>query len=296
VPRPANTPPSVNRPVRIAPGETYGHLEIGPELGRGAFANVYLGRDTLMNRTVALKMHRVVPHVSSKMERRLALREARLVGRISSPHIVTLYQVHDLGAAGWLMEMEYVDGPSLEQFLRREKRLSVAATRRFLRGVLMGLHAAHEHGIIHHDVKPGNVLLGAPGGPQEGAIKLTDFGLSATTGDFSLSISSIDGFMGTPQYVAPEVIDGKPETPASDVWSVGVLAYRMLCGRLPFDADNLPDLFEAIRCGEPVCMRKEPVPDGLKALIRACLAKDPSDRPKSPARILAKLEDVSHAC
>jgi len=278
----------ITLPVRIAPGETYRHIEIGPEIGRGAFANVYLGRDTLMERAVALKMHRCVPSVSSAMERKLALREARLAGRISSPHIVTLYQVHDLGRAGWLMEMEYVDGPTLEDRLKEEERLSVEETLRLLRGILMGLNAAHEHGIVHRDVKPGNVLLGS----SDGAIKLTDFGLSATMGDFTLSISSIDGFMGTPQYVAPEVIEGKPPTAASDIWSVGVLAYRMLCGRLPFDAQNLPDLFEAIRSGQPTCMRKEPVPDGLKAVIRACLAKDPAERPSSPAHVLARLEDL----
>ena len=275
--------------MRITPGSTFRHLEIGPEIGRGAFATVYVGRDTLMERMVALKMHRMVPSLSSEMERKLALREARLSGRISSPHVVTLYQVHDLGDAGWLMEMEYIDGPTLEQVLAERGRLPVDETLRILRGVLTGLHVAHEHNIAHRDVKPGNVLLGR----QDGAIKLTDFGLSCTVGDLSLSVSSLDGFMGTPQYVAPEVIDGKKPTRASDIWSVGVLAYRMLCGRLPFAATTLPDLFEEIRAGQPSCMMKEHVPDRLKMLIRDCLQKDPAARPASPAHLLARLDDVA---
>ncbi|MDJ0520799.1 MAG: serine/threonine-protein kinase [Planctomycetota bacterium] len=277
--------------MRIAPGSSFRHLEIGPEIGRGAFATVYLATDTLMERTVALKMHRMVPSISSEMERKLALREARLVGRLSSPHVVTLYQVHDLGEAGWLMEMEYVDGQSLEQLLAERERLTVGETLRILRGVLTGLHVAHEHNIVHRDVKPGNVLLGS----GDGAIKLTDFGLSCTVGDLTLSVSSIDGFLGTPQYVAPEVIDGKRPTRASDIWSTGVLAYRMLCGRLPFPAQTLPDLFEEIRVGEPSCMMKEQVPDGLKMLVRDCLQKDPASRPLSPSRLLARLEDVARA-
>ena len=274
--------------MRIGPGETFRHLEIGKEIGRGAFANVFLARDTNMDRTVALKMHRMVPSISSEMERRLALREARLAGRLTSPNIVTLYQVHDLGTSGWLMEMEYVDGPTLDDLLEERGRLPVDETLRLLRGILSGLHTAHENGIVHRDVKPGNVLLGT----QDGAIKLTDFGLSCTVGDMTMSFSSLDGFMGTPQYVAPEVIDGKHPTRASDIWSVGVLAYRMLCGRLPFASDSLPELFEAIRGGQPECMLKEPVPDGLKALIQSCLQKDPEARPSSPARVLAALEDI----
>ena len=277
--------------MRIAPGTTFRHLEIGPEIGRGAFATVYLARDTLMERTVALKMHRRVPSLSSEMERKLALREARLAGRISSPHVVTLYQVHDLGEAGWLMEMEYVDGDSLEKVLDQRGRLHIAEALRLLRGVLAGLHVAHEHDIAHRDVKPANVLLGR----RDGAIKITDFGLGCTVGDLTLSISTLDGFMGTPQYVAPEVIDGKRPTKASDIWSVGVLAYRMLCGRLPFAGTNLPELFDAIRGGQPSCMGRDEVCEAMKDVIRDCLQKDPEARPRSPTLLLARLEDISIA-
>lgn len=275
--------------MRIAPGTRFRDLEVQAEIGRGAFSTVYLARDRLVDRTVALKVLRVDPGLANALDRRFALREARMVGRISSPHIVTIYHVHDLEPDGWVIEMEHVDGPTLDGFLKENGGLEVTRALPILRAVLLALHAAHENGVIHRDVKPGNVLLG-----KDGAIKLTDFGLSLCMGDKSLSISSIDGFFGTPQYVAPEVIAGEPATHASDVWSVGVMAYLMLCGRLPFDGPSLPELFEQIQYEAPHCLNVT-VPPGVKDVIGRCFEKDPAKRPASCVRILAELEDASPA-
>lgn len=272
--------------LRIAPGTRFRDLEVQAEIGRGAFSVVYLARDLLVDRTVALKVLRVDSSLADDLDRRFALREARMVGRISSPHIVTIYHVHEMDLDGWVIEMEHVDGPTLDDVLNERGGMTVAVALPILRGVLLALHAAHENGVIHRDIKPGNVLLG-----KDGAIKLTDFGLSLCMGDQSLSISSVDGFFGTPQYVAPEVISGAPATTASDLWSVGVMAYRMLCGKLPFDGPSLPELFEQIQHEAPHCLNVT-VPDDMKKVLGQCFEKDPTLRPKSCARILASLEDV----
>jgi len=272
--------------MRFAPGEQFRHLQIGKELGRGAFATVFLAHDTLVDRTVALKVVRVDPSVTGKVKRSLLIREARLAGRLSSPNIVTVHHLYDLGAQGLVIEMEYVNGPTLGEELDARGRLPVPEAMRILRGTLSALQAAHDNEIVHRDVKPGNVLLG-----QDGAVKLADFGLSLSLAEQSLSVSSMEGMIGTPQYVAPEVIGGGRATAAADIWSVGVLAHRMFCGRLPFEAQSLPELFEQIQYHEPQCVHAD-VPPGVKLVLRACFAKDPLERPRSCAHILAGLEDV----
>ena len=269
-------------------GERFGDLVIEGEIGRGAFATVYRARDTLMQRNVALKILRSTSGSDPHDEERLTLREARLAGRISSPNIVTVYRVHDLGQGCWGVEMEYVDGGTMADLLRLRGRLPVEETLRLLRGILMGLHAAHEHGVIHRDVKPGNVLLGA----SDGAIKLADFGLSRTVGDLKLSISSIDGFVGTPQYVAPEIIGGERATHASDLWSVGVIAYRALVGHLPFEASTLPDILDLIHKARPTPLPAW-LPARLRAIVHSCLLRDPRCRPSTAPRVLAALEDAA---
>jgi serine/threonine-protein kinase len=275
------------RPAPIAPGGTFGDLRIETEIGRGAFASVFRAHDTLMDRTVALKILRSAPGIKHADEAKLTLREARLAGRISNPHIVTVYRVHELGHDCWAVEMEYVEGGTLADRLEREGRLPVREVLRILRGILTGLHAAHENGVIHRDIKPANVLLGS----RDGAIKLMDFGLSRAMGDATLSISSLDGFIGSPHFVAPEIIAGIPAAPASDLWSVGVLAYQALAGRLPFDAANLPDLFDVIQRADPEPLSGT-IPARLRALVHGCLLADAGARPRSAVAMLAALEDV----
>jgi serine/threonine protein kinase len=272
--------------MRFAPGEQFRHLEIGEVIGRGAFATVFLAFDTLVDRTVALKVVRMDPSVSGAIKRQLIVREARLAGRLSSPHIVTVYHLYDLDTRGLVIEMEHVKGQTLGQLLRDVGALPLPESLRILRGVLGALQAAHDNAVVHRDIKPGNVLLG-----EDGAIKLTDFGLSQSLADNTLSISSMDGLVGTPQYVAPEVIKGGRSAAAADIWGAGVLAHRMLDGKLPFDGLTLPELFEQIQFGEPSPLGAS-VPEGLRDVLATCLAKAPEDRPRSCAHLLAKLEDV----
>ncbi len=254
---------------RLEPGSVVQGLRVERELGRGAFGTVYLAEDELLGRRVALK---VVATPALELRDR-GLQEARVVARVKSPFIVTLYRVHALANdQGWLLEMEYVGGGSLKELLAREGRFAVPRALEIARGVLDGLRSAHAVGIVHGDIKPGNVLL-----EPSGAVKLADFGLSWLIDD--ATISSIgSGPVGTPAYMAPEVILGERNRMPSDLWGVGVILYEMLAGRLPFRATRLQEFFLAVVNAEP-----PPLPPGvplfLQRLVARLLSKSASDRP-----------------
>jgi tetratricopeptide (TPR) repeat protein len=255
------------------PGSRFGDLEVERELGRGAFGSVLLARDTLVGRRVALKILRLPGGGTAEQERAALLREAQVVGRLKSPYVATLYRVHAL-PDGWAFELEYVEGGSLDDRLAREGRLPAHEAARILAGVLAGLRDAHEQGIVHGDVKPGNVLLG-----PDGTVKLVDFGLARFMGEISLRLSRAD-VVGTPAYMAPEVIMGDPPGPLADLWSAGVVFYRMLSGRMPFPGHSLGSMLPAI-LNLPPAPLDPGIPAHLADLALRCLGKSPRQRPAS---------------
>jgi serine/threonine-protein kinase len=171
---------------RFQPGDRFGDLEIQRELARGSYGTVYLAWDRLIGRQVAVKWVHQSPSAAHAGDLERMLNEARLVGRLRSPNIVTLYRVHALdGDDGWLFEMEYVEGGSLQDLLGVDRRLLPEEARRIARGVLNGLRHAHDEGIVHGDMKPGNVLL-----TPERTPKLVDFGLSRLVGEGSVRRAS----------------------------------------------------------------------------------------------------------
>jgi len=258
--------------LRLEPGAVVFGLRVERELGRGAFGVVYLAEDELIGRQVAVKV--ISATVAPSGARESALREARAVGRLKNARIVTLHRVHPMeGEQGWLLEMEFVEGGSLTALLDRDRKLPVDEALPMLTGILEGLQAAHAANIVHGDVKPGNVLLDA-----QGEVKLADFGLSWMMDDQSLSQSAEEGPVGTPMYMAPEVIMGEPRLPASDLWSVGIVAYRMLAGRMPFRTNNLHDLFFSVQNATPSPLPVS-VPEFLQALVARLLSKSPGERP-----------------
>jgi len=268
---------------RFQPGDHFGDLEIQRELARGSYGTVYLAWDKLIGRQVALKQVHQSPSAARADDLERMLNEARLVGRLRSPHIATLYRVHALdGDRGWLFEMEYVEGGSLQDLLVVDRRLTPEEARRIARGILTGLKHAHDEGIVHGDMKPGNVLL-----TRDRTPKLVDFGLSRLVGEASVSTSGVE-LAGTPLYMAPEVVMGERPGTASDLWSVGVVLYRMLAGRPPFPGRSLPTLFYAIHNSTP--HRLDPaLPPAVVDLTTRCLAKLPQDRPASCQEALSEL-------
>ncbi|MCZ6572114.1 MAG: protein kinase [Planctomycetota bacterium] len=269
----------------LEPGSEFAGLRIERELGRGAFGTVYLAQDTLIGRTVALKLLRTPGGEIGAPERKRVLNEARVIGNLNSPHIVTLHRVHPLDDGdGWIFEMEYVDGGSLHDLLERETRLKPERALTIARGVLSALQAAHQAGVVHGDIKPGNVLLS-----QAGGIKLADFGLAQIVGDASLNLSIEARMVGTPRFMAPEVVMGEPPRIASDLWSLGIVLYRMLCGRLPFTGRDFHALFLAIQNTEAPPVDAD-VSSELKALVGRLLLKEPLRRPESAAAVLEQMD------
>jgi len=259
--------------VMLEIGSMVGDLRIERELGRGAFGCVYLAHDTLIDRNVALK---VVPEHGSETlprERERILREARAAGQLSHPNVVGLHRVHAHGELrAWLFEMEYVDGGTLAARISSREPLSAALARSIFSGITEALRAASAAGIVHGDLKPGNVMLTADGVP-----KLADFGLSHFLGEDSVSASSTEGMTGTPQYAAPEVVMGQRPNPSSDLWSLGVMLYRMLAGRLPFAAKELTALFYAILNSDPLELPSQ-APRDLAEIALRLLSRDAAQR------------------
>ena len=268
---------------QIIPGQRIGDLLIEQEIGRGAFATVYRARDTLIDRPVALKVLHGGDSPSSKKHTELMLREARLMGGLVSPHIVTLYRVHALDEHTYMFEMELIDGETLEDRLSRGPPPTMEEVEHTIRGILSGLQVAHEHSVIHRDIKPANVLVGTGG-----SVKLADFGVGRLVSGASFSSKSGASVAGTPAYMAPELFSGGKASYASDIWSAGILLYRLLTTRMPFVARNFSELFVALTTKDPL-----PLPDSVPAhLARACLQclqREPAARPADVAQVLENL-------
>ncbi len=269
----------------FGPGRRIGNVVVEKELGTGAYGVVYRGRDVLLDRPVAVKVLRPRGLFLSPSDRQRFLSEAKVLARIASPNVVTLYQVHTLGEDGWALEMEYVEGGTLQDLLGEDARLPPQTVVRILRQVTAALAAAHAGGIVHGDVKPENVLFA-----RDGTAKLTDFGLARVVSERELERSaSTHDAAGTPLFMAPEVILGEGNVLASDVWSLGVLAHRMLEGRFPFSGANLAALFFAVQNAEPLPLSRG-VPPGLADVVSRCLAKRPESRPLPTGDLATLLE------
>ena len=270
------------------PGTRVGNLTIERELGRGGFAVVYLARDAILDRPVALKVLSLPEGAAiSDEQRRSFLAEARIVGGFRTPHVVTLYHVHEHQGSGWMIEMEYVGGGSLRDRLGDGRSLPVSQVVDVLTGVLRGLQSAHERGVFHRDIKPANVLIA-----DDGVAKLADFGTAHVLGNQSLSTHSDGLIVGTPWYMAPEMLLGRTPTAASDLWSVGVLAYEMLTGELPFPQTGLSSLFFAVQNTAPPPLGRS-VPRELAGLVMRCLVKRPEDRVSTADALLRTLQRTS---
>jgi eukaryotic-like serine/threonine-protein kinase len=216
-----------------------GRYRLDARIGRGGMSSVYRAFDTVLEREVAIKlMHREIASDSDQLER--FRREARAVAQLSHPHIVTV-----IDAGEWSDEMgegdvetgtpyivlEYVAGETLKDLLRREGPLDVATALAYALEVARGLGVAHGHDIVHRDVKPHNILLGA-----EGGAKITDFGIARSLTEEGLTV---DGkVLGTTDYISPEQALGQPVTGQSDVYSLGVVLYEMLTGEVPFKGES----------------------------------------------------------
>ena len=264
-------------------------LEIERALGDGASARVFLARDTALDRMVTVKVLR--PEVAASTQARARFeREARAAASIAHPHVSSVYRVGTLADGTPYLVMQYVHGRTLGQRLQAEGPLRSDEARRVMADVAEALHAAHARGVIHRDIRPENVLLD----DETGCAIVCDFGIAALNEawarDRPAKLTVAGQMLGDPRYVSPEQFAGEPVDEATDVYGLGVVAYEMVTGRVPFDDVDNRERAAARHAGKPVLL-----PDDVAAadaelarLIQHCLARDPRVRPK-PRAIVQKL-------
>jgi serine/threonine protein kinase len=258
-------------------------------LGAGGMGVVFLAEDLVLNRPVAIKA--MLPAVASKpINRQRFLREAQAMAKVKNEHVITIYQVGvDRGVP--YLAMEFLEGEPLDHRLCRENRLPFMDAVRIGRQTAEGLASAHERGLIHRDIKPGNLWLVKP----RGRVVILDFGLArAADEDNSLTRTGI--ILGTPSYMSPEQARSQPLDPRSDLFSLGVVLYRMVAGRLPFTGPDAFAVLAALALEEPraVWEVNPDVPWPLAKLIMQLMAKNPDERPTTAhevAHALAAVED-----
>jgi len=259
-------------------GHRYQDLQL---LGAGATAQVFKAFDTQLQRWVALKF--LKPGFVRPLE--TALREARAQAQVEHPNVCRIYEVGEADGQSFLA-MQLADGPSLTSAF---KHLEIAELVRLVREVAEGVHAAHLQGLIHLDIKLGNILLKAlPGGDFQPLI--TDFGMVRSELDANRSLCPL----GTPPYSSPEQIKGEfaQVDRRSDVYSLGVVLYVLLTGSFPFEAERFPALLEAIQNQAPVPLRerKPELAEDLEAILARCLQKDPQRRYENAQTFAEDLE------
>jgi eukaryotic-like serine/threonine-protein kinase len=250
-----------------------GEYSLQRELGRGGMGVVYLARDVQLDRDVAIK---VLPtHLARDQEaRERFIREARMAASLSHPHIVPIHRVGE--AKGFVFfVMSYVQGETLGERLRTHGPLPPAEATRVMREVAWALAYAHGRGIVHRDVKPDNILLEA----GTGRALVTDFGI-AHGGEEHKPLTDPGKIMGTAHFMSPEQAASEPVDGRSDIYSLGVVGYLAVSGRLPFESPNLPALLVRQATEDPTSvLRVAPgLPPALGAAIDRCLARDPNGR------------------
>jgi serine/threonine protein kinase len=261
-----------------------GHYDIVAELGRGGMGVVYKGHEPALNRYVAIKMLApALAHDESVKER--FLREARSMAALNDPHIIQIYFIGENDGQPYFA-MEFVEGESLSTFLKREGRMSPEAAARAIYQTALGLATAHDKGVVHRDIKPGNLMLNA-----RGHIKIADFGIAYSTTDLSKKLTSTGEFVGTPGYLSPEVCTGQPVDIRSDIFSLGIVFFELLTGRMPFtDESPLGLMLEVVRAEIPdVRSLNGEVDAGLQAILKRMTEKDPAARYQSCHELAADL-------
>jgi len=258
-------------------GSLSGRYELLDRLGSGGMSNVYRATDLILERTVAVKI--LAEHLSDD-ERFVARfrREALAVAKLIHPHIV---QVYDTGIddGRHFIVMEYVDGRSGAQILQAHGAIDPETASEIGIQACSGLDYAHRRGIIHRDVKPGNLMIiGNPAGGGDMNVKLTDFGIARAAEQ--TRITQVGSVVGTAAYLAPEQVRGDEATPASDVYALGVVLYQFLTGRLPYEGSSLAEL--AVRqqneSALPPRTYNDEVPETLSAAVLHALEGDPHRR------------------
>jgi eukaryotic-like serine/threonine-protein kinase len=249
-----------------------GRYVLGDELGAGGMARVVRARDIVLDRWVAVKL--LPAGVLDPTARERFRREARSSASFAHPNAVAVYDAGEDGGQLFIV-MELVEGPSLAHVLAERGRLRVDDALHIADSVLAALAVAHAAGLVHRDIKPGNVLLG----PNR-QVKLADFGIARRLDDLAHDLTAVHTVLGTPRYTSPEQLAGQPATPASDLYAVGVVLFEMLVGTPPYDGPSAAVVAAAHHTAPipDVTTWRTDVPPVVAAAITQALAKDPAAR------------------
>ena len=272
---PEETPKGISeKSTAHLPLSQFGRYKILELIGKGGMGTVYKGLDPALDRLVALKTIRLDFAVSaeeiSELKERL-VREAKAAGKLSHPNIVTIYDVGEQEGLQYIA-MEYLSGYTLESFIKKKKELNYRIVAKILMQICAALNYAHQKGIVHRDIKPANIML-----LEDFAVKVMDFGIARLQAS-SLTQSNVT--LGTPHYISPEQLEGKPADKRSDIFSLGVVIYELLTGEKPFKGESISALMYNILNNTP------PLPSALDEknplvfdrIISKAMTKNPEER------------------
>src|SRR6267143_2190522 len=282
----------------IALGTRFGPYEIISAAGAGGMGEVYRAKDTRLDRLVALKV--LPPELAHNPEKRQRFeREARSISTLSHPHICTLHDVGQQDGVDYLV-LEYLEGETLEKKLEKGS-MPAPEVLKYAIELADALDKAHQQGIIHRDIKPGNIMVTKSG------VKLMDFGLAKLKSDpvpvadaltemtADKKLTAEGTILGTFQYMAPEQLEGKEADARTDIFAFGAVVHEMTTGRPAFSATSRASLIAAILTSEPAPMTAlhAMTPPALERVVRKCLAKDPDERWQSASDLAAELRWIS---
>jgi serine/threonine-protein kinase len=276
--------------VVLGPGSQVGQFRIEQEIGRGAMGVVYLAHDSKLDRKVAIKSLPIEIMADSKAKSRFS-REARMLASVNHPNIATIHDVVEEAEGTGYLVLEYVPGQTLDKRiasgrLTLEESLSIAIQ------ITEAVAAAHEHNVIHRDLKPGNIKI-----TPEGTVKVLDFGLARAIGgkavDVQRTVTEPGRVIGTPAYMSPEQARGDPADKRSDTWSFGCVLFEMLTTAAPFKGDTVSDTLANILQTEPDWHAlPDNTPASIRFVLRRCLMKDPRQRFQNIADVGIQISDT----
>jgi tetratricopeptide (TPR) repeat protein len=274
---------AIKQVARVALSKSFrARYRLQKPLGAGASGAVYLAADVQSGEHVAIKFLVTLDDENALLR---FMREGEMLARLTDPRIVRVHALAEEGGHPYLVT-DYLPGGTLSDLLQREQRLAPERAAELCAEILRGLAACHEAGMIHRDVKPANVLFGKDGQPR-----VADFGL-ARLQQTDERVTQTGALLGTPRYIAPEVVRGEPAGPASDIYAVGVMLFEMIAGRAPFLAPDVYGLLHLHATEPPPPLEREnpAVTEALAALVASALAKDPDQRPRDAATFARLLE------
>ena len=261
-----------------------GRYQLGRQIGAGGIGQVWAAHDTVLGREVAIKVQQIDPDLDGPAFERF-LREARSAAALQHPNVVTIFDSGTDEDTAFLV-MELLPGPTLTGYLAQHGPLPEQAAVALAAQIASGLAAAHGAGVVHRDIKPANLMFDA-----RGTLKIVDFGIARLTQTVTPQLTVMNGIIGSPPYLSPEGIDGRPVDERSDLYSLGAVLMVMLTGRGPFGGTHPLALLQQHLHAEPpqVRDRRPDIDPALNALVAQLLSKSPLDRPQSAQEVLNRL-------